>query len=278
MITEAEKADRYAVVGHPVQHSRSPMIHQLFARQTGEELTYELIDASPEDFEIAIRGFGAAGGKGLNITVPHKAAAFEITTECSAEAKRANAVNTLSFQAGGAIRGDNTDGSGFYRDLSVNQGQIVADKRVLIMGAGGATRGILSPLLDALPASILIANRTVARAELLVEQFTHGGLLAACEFGALEAYDPFDIVINATSAGTRGESLPFPENCVGPSSFCYDLAYGLNGTPFVSWARARGVAKAVQGWGMLVEQAAESFNIWRGIRPDTAAILSKMAV
>jgi shikimate dehydrogenase len=278
MITEAEKTDRYAVVGHPVQHSRSPMIHQLFARQTGEKLSYELIDASPSDFEVAIRGFGAAGGKGLNITVPHKQAAFELATECSIEAGRANAVNTLSFKAGGAIHGDNTDGSGFYRDLSVNQAQTVADKRVLILGAGGATRGILAPLLDAQATSILIANRTVARAELLVEQFDGDKQLAACEFGALEAQQPFDIVINATSAGMRGESLPFPEHCVGPMSFCYDLAYGLKGTPFVSWARGQGVAKAVQGWGMLVEQAAESFYIWRGVRPDTAAILAKIAV
>jgi shikimate dehydrogenase len=254
------------------------MIHQLFARQTGEDMTYELLDAAPEDFEIAVRGFGAAGGKGLNITVPHKQAAFELCTERGQAADRAGAVNTLSFLTGGAIRGDNTDGIGFMRDLTVNQAQEIAGKRILILGAGGATRGILAPLLDAMPAEIVLANRTLERAEALVERFDATADLSACRFEDLSGKEPFDIVVNATSAGVRGEDPPFPPSCVSSVSFCYDLAYGLKGTPFVAWAHKHGALSAVQGWGMLVEQAAESFEIWRGIRPDTAEILSKMAI
>jgi len=270
------KTDRYAVVGHPVRHSRSPMIHQLFARQTGQNISYETIDASAAEFEVAVRGFGAAGGKGLNITLPHKERAFELATDCSAPASRACAVNTLTFKTGGVIRGDNTDGSGFLRDITVNQGQDVGGKRVLIFGAGGATRGILAPLLDAQPASIVLANRTVERAAALIGQFASPDELSSCALADLPELGPFDIVVNATSAGVRGENLPFPESCLASTSFCYDLAYGLGGTPFVTWARDHGAGAAVQGWGMLVEQAAESFQIWRGVRPETQPILAKM--
>ena len=278
MTTNGPTGDRYAVVGHPVQHSRSPMIHQLFARQTGEDLVYERIDVSPEDLEVTVRGFGAAGGKGLNVTAPHKQAVFELTTERAEAANRAGAVNTLTFLPGGGMRGDNTDGVGFMQDLTVNHEQEIAAKRVLILGAGGATRGILAPLLDAKPAEVVLANRTLARANALVEQFEASGEFRACEFVDLEGQDPFDLVINATSAGRSGESPPFPTSCVGSVSFCYDLAYGLKGTPFVAWARKHGAREAVQGWGMLVEQAAESYQIWRGMRPDTAEILEKLKI
>ncbi len=278
MAETESKADRYAVVGHPVEHSRSPMIHQFFARQTGENMTYELLGASPEEFEIAVRGFGAAGGKGLNVTVPHKQAAFSLATERGVAAERARAVNTLTFKPGGAIRGDNTDGIGFMRDLTTNQKQDIAAKRVLILGAGGATRGILAPLLDAEPAAIMLANRTLERAEELVEEFQTDRNLTACRFDDLDDSVPFDLVVNATSAGVCGENPPFPPSCVGSVSFCYDLAYGLKGTPFVAWARKHGARKAVQGWGMLVEQAAESFQIWRGKRPDIGEILAKLTV
>ncbi|HJP36268.1 MAG TPA: shikimate dehydrogenase, partial [Gammaproteobacteria bacterium] len=232
MAETESKADRYAVVGHPVEHSRSPMIHQFFARQTGENMTYELLGASPEEFEIAVRGFGAAGGKGLNVTVPHKQAAFSLATERGVAAERARAVNTLTFKPGGAIRGDNTDGIGFMRDLTTNQKQDIAAKRVLILGAGGATRGILAPLLDAEPAAIMLANRTLERAEELVEEFQTDRNLTACRFDDLDDSVPFDLVVNATSAGVCGENPPFPPSCVGSVSFCYDLAYGLKGTPF----------------------------------------------
>ena len=278
MTANEPTGDRYAVVGHPVQHSRSPMIHQLFARQTGEDLVYERIDVSPEDLEVTVRGFGAAGGKGLNVTAPHKQAVFELTTERAEAANRAGAVNTLTFLPGGGMRGDNTDGVGFMQDLTVNHEQEIAAKRVLILGAGGATRGILAPLLDAKPAEVVLANRTLARANALVEQFEASGEFRACEFVDLEGQDPFDLVINATSAGRSGESPPFPTSCVGSVSFCYDLAYGLKGTPFVAWARKHGAREAVQGWGMLVEQAAESYQIWRGMRPDTAEILEKLKI
>ncbi len=254
------------------------MIHQLFARQTGEDLVYERIDVSPEDLEVTVRGFGAAGGKGLNVTAPHKQAVFELTTERAEAANRAGAVNTLTFLPGGGMRGDNTDGVGFMQDLTINHEQEIAAKRVLILGAGGATRGILAPLLDAKPAEVVLANRTLARANALVEQFKESGEFRACEFDDLEDQDPFDLVINATSAGTSGESPPFPTSCVGSVSFCYDLAYGLKGTPFVAWARKHGAREAVQGWGMLVEQAAESYQIWRGMRPDTAEILEKLTI
>ncbi len=276
MAANGPKADRYAVVGHPVQHSRSPLIHQLFARQTGENITYELIDAAPEDLEVAVRGFGAAGGKGLNVTAPHKQAAFKISTQLGHAAACARAVNTMTFLPGGEIRGDNTDGIGFMLDLTVNHEQDVTGNRVLILGAGGATRGILAPLLDAEPAEVVLANRTLERAAALVEQFEASGKFTACRFADLENQEPFDLIINATSAGTRGESPPFPPSCVGSASFCYDLAYGLKGTPFVAWARKHGAREAVQGWGMLVEQAAESYQIWRGMRPDTEPILAKL--
>lgn len=268
--------DRYALVGHPVEHSRSPLIHRLFAEQTGERISYELIDATPEQLETAVLGFRAAGGKGMNVTVPHKEAACTLATQLGPAAATARAVNTLSF-ANGRIRGDNTDGIGFMRDLTANQGQQVAGARVLILGAGGAARGILGPLLEARPKSLTLANRTAARAETLSRQFAEHGGIEVCEFNQLVDRGAFDIVINATSAGLHGEQPPFPTSLVTAGTFCYDLAYSLKPTPFVAWALAHGATRAVQGWGMLIEQAAESFTIWRGVRPATAAILRQLA-
>jgi len=269
--------DRYAVIGYPVEHSRSPMIHQVFARQTGENLSYELLPATPEDFETAVRGFAAAGGKGLNVTVPHKEAAFEIAKELGPEAQRARAVNTLSLRSPARIRGDNTDGVGFLRDLTQNNEVSLERKRVLVLGAGGATRGILAPLLDADLTELVLANRTVERASGLVELFDAAERLSVCSFDELGDHKPFDIVVNATSAGLRGERPPFPASCLDPGTFCYDLTYSLKQTPFVQWAQDHGAGKAVQGWGMLIEQAAESFSIWRGIRPDTAPLIRQHA-
>lgn len=274
-MNEQTPADRYALVGHPVGHSRSPLIHQLFARQTGEQLTYELVDAPMAELETAIRGFQAAGGKGMNVTVPHKEAAYGLADELGEEAAAAHAVNTLSFN-GRRIRGDNTDGIGLLRDLTANQEQTVAGRRVLILGAGGATRGILAPLLAERPATLLVANRTPERAEQLAEIFAAHGSVATCSFEELEPLEAFDIVVNATSAGLDGEQPPFPGSLVGEATFCYDLAYSLKGTPFVEWAQSHGAGRAVQGWGMLVEQAAESFRIWRGVMPDTAPILAQL--
>jgi shikimate dehydrogenase len=267
--------DRYALVGHPVEHSRSPLIHRLFAEQTGARISYGLIDATPEQLETAVLGFQAAGGKGMNVTVPHKEAAFALATKVGAAAATAKAVNTLSFTNGG-IRGDNTDGIGFMRDLADNQAQQVAGARVLILGAGGAARGIIGPLLEAGPKSLTLANRTAERAERLSREFADHGGIDVCRFDELLGRGAFDIVINATSAGLHGEQPPFPASLVAADTFCYDLAYSLKPTPFVAWAREHGADRAVQGWGMLVEQAAESFAIWRGVRPDTAPILRQL--
>ncbi len=277
MTTSESEPDRYALVGHPVEHSRSPLIHRLFASQTGQNMSYELIDAAPQSFETAVRGFAAAGGKGMNVTVPHKEAAFAIVDERSDAADRAGAVNTITFEHG-RIRGDNTDGIGFIRDVRVNQRQTIEGRRVLILGAGGAARGIVAPLLECRPLELVIANRTIERARVLARQFPAAGEVYAMTFDQLAALESFDIAINATSAGLRGETPPFPATLVGADTFCYDLVYSVNATPFVAWARQLGAARAVQGWGMLVEQAAESFWIWRGVRPDTAPILKQLVV
>lgn len=267
--------DRYALVGYPVAHSRSPLIHQLFARQTGQNITYELIEAAPEVFETAVLGFRAAGGKGMNVTVPHKEAAYKIASRLGDEAAQARAVNTLTF-TNGAIRGDNTDGIGFMRDLTVNHAQRIDGARVVVLGAGGAARGILGPMLRDDPQLLLLANRTEERARKLKEEFAGYDRLDVCSFDELEGRGVFDRVVNATSAGLRGEQPPFPDSIVGPQSFCYDLAYSLKPTPFVTWAKEHGAGRAVQGWGMLIEQAAESFLLWRGVRPDTAPILRRL--
>ena len=267
--------DRYALVGHPVAHSRSPLIHQLFARQTGENLTYELIDAEPEQFETAVLGFSAAGGRGMNVTVPYKEDAFRLCKTHGAEAKAAGAVNTITFRTAG-LHGDNTDGTGFIRDLCTNQGQEIAGRRLLILGAGGAARGIIGPILVREPAALVVANRTIERAIALLEFFDSPEEFSICSFDELEDVGQFDIVVNATSAGLKGEQPPFPTSLVGPTVFCYDMAYSLKPTPFVSWAQANGAVNAAQGWGMLVEQAADSFEIWRGKRPKTRQILRQL--
>jgi shikimate dehydrogenase len=267
--------DRYALIGHPVEHSRSPLIHSLFARQTGENMSYELLDAEPDSFETAVRAFGAAGGKGLNVTVPHKEAAYKLVDEISAPAEVAGAVNTIKFVRG-KIYGENTDGIGLIRDLVANQRHTLGGSRILVLGAGGAARGILAPLLAAKPGELVIANRTRERADALVEHLRSPPALRAVAFDALPDLPAFDLVLNATSAGLKGEDPPFPGSLIGPQSVCYDLVYSVNDTPFVVWARQHGASRAVQGWGMLIEQAAEAFFIWRGVRPDTKPILKQL--
>lgn len=268
-------ADRYAIVGYPVRQSHSPVIHQLFAEQTGENIRYELLEASPEDFEVAVRGFKAAGGKGLNITVPHKEKALELAVDASEAARSAQAANTLDF-SGGAITAHNTDGSGFLRDLQSNLGVDPADKHVLILGAGGAARGIIAPLAHAGVRKLTIANRTEERARRLQQHFSKVADFDICTFADLGVLASPDIVVNATSAGVKGESVPFPSTLFAAHSFSYDLSYSLSDTPFVMLARNSGAGHAVQGWGMLIEQAADSFEIWRGIRPDTGPVLEKL--
>ncbi len=264
-------------MGYPVAHSRSPTIHRLFAAQTGEAIRYELLEVAPNDLETAIRQFQATGGKGLNITVPHKEAVVRLVDHLSDRAQLAGAANTLSFEAG-QVLGDNTDGIGLIKDLTSNLHIPIEDARILILGAGGATRGIVGPLLDMRPAELWIANRTLDKAEALLERFGHLGNLAVCGFDAVPAAEKFDLLVNATSASLSGELPPYPETAIGSETICYDLAYALQSTPFCAWSRACGAAKAIMGWGMLVEQAAESFHIWRGIRPDTGPVLKQLAV
>ena len=273
-MTNKTAPDRYALVGHPVDHSRSPLIHTVFARQTGQRLTYELIDAEPPAFETAVRGFGAAGGKGMNVTVPHKEAAFALCKRSSEAATAAGAVNTISI-ADGVLSGHNTDGIGLIRDLTVNLHQSLAGARIVVLGAGGAARGIIGPLLKESPSELTVANRNKERADELVAKLG-GTSIAARSFAELADLAPADFLINATSAGLKGEAPPFPASLVGPQTFCYDLVYGSNDTPFVVWAKTHGAARAVHGWGMLVEQAAESFAIWRGVRPDTKPLLKQI--
>jgi shikimate dehydrogenase len=269
--------DRYGVMGYPVSHSRSPVIHRLFALQTEQDLQYELLQVTPEKLETAIRQFQRTGGKGLNITVPHKSAVARLVDHKSERAATAGAVNTLSFR-GGEIYGENTDGIGLLRDLAVNLGINLEDKNILILGAGGATRGIVGPLLEMNPSSLRIANRTLGKAQTLADHFERFGPVTACRFNVVPTSEPYDLVINATSAGLRGDTPPYPAEAVTDQTYCYDLSYGLAATPFSVWARDQGAAQSVMGWGMLVEQAAESFNIWRGIRPDTAPILKQMHI
>lgn len=277
MVTETTVIDRYGVMGYPVSHSRSPLIHRLFALQTGHHLQYELLQVTPEKLETAIRQFRSTGGKGLNITVPHKNEVTKLVDRLSDRASTAGAANTLAFRDG-EIMGDNTDGIGLLRDLVANLGVTIEGARILVLGAGGATRGIVAPLLEMRPASLCIANRTLTRAQTLVERFEDLGPISACRFNEVSVSEPYDLIINATSAGLAGETPPYPGDAVSASSFCYDLSYGLSPTPFSVWAREHGAAESVMGWGMLVEQAAESFHIWRGIRPDTEQVLAQMTI
>lgn len=269
--------DRYGVMGYPISHSRSPVIHRLFALQTGQNLQYELLQVAPEKLETAVRQFQRTGGKGLNITVPHKTQVTRLVDQMSERASTAGAVNTLAFR-GGEIYGDNTDGIGLLRDLGVNLGLTLEDARILILGAGGATRGIVGPLLEMQPRSLVIANRSIDKAQALVQHFQSQGPVSACRFNVVPVTHTYDLVINATSAGLQGAAPPYPAAAITENTFCYDLSYGLNPTPFSVWAREQGAAKSVMGWGMLVEQAAESFKLWRGIRPDTAPVLKQMHI
>jgi shikimate dehydrogenase len=267
--------DRFAVIGHPISHSRSPFIHARFAAQTGQQLSYSTIDAAPEQFADTVQTFFAQGGKGLNVTVPHKETAAKLVHELTPRARRAGAINTIALRKGGGLLGDNTDGAGLARDLANNHGISVAGRRVLLLGAGGAVRGVLAPLLGLKPSQLTIVNRTVQRARELAAQFSDLGDLQAVGYGDLENI-PFDLVINATAASLAGELPALPAGIVNKDSICYDLAYARDETPFVRWAQDRGVARAMDGLGMLVEQAAESFYLWRSVRPDTASVLSEL--
>lgn len=269
--------DRYGIIGYPVSHSRSPVIHRLFALQTNQNLQYELIEVAPGKLDTVVRQFQRTGGKGLNITLPYKSEVIDLVDHLSERAQNAGAINTLIFRKN-EIFGDNTDGIGLMRDLLVNLGLKLADVNILILGAGGATRGIVGPLLDAKPKSITIANRTMSKARVLAEHFSTSGPVTACQFREVRPSSSYDLVINATSAGVKGEVPSYPESAITDRTFCYDLSYGINPTPFCDWAVKKGATRSVMGWGMLVEQAAESFHLWRGIMPDTRSVLKQIAV
>ncbi len=268
--------DRYAVIGNPIGHSLSPRIHQAFARQTGEPVEYGRILGDPDHFEEDVRRFFAEGGKGLNVTVPFKERAWKLADRLAERAQRARAVNTLALEADGSLLGENTDGVGLVRDLAVNHGFRFAGKRLLLLGAGGATRGVVWPLLEQRPAGLVIANRTAARAEVLAQEIREqGGVVQGCGLEAL-AGRRFDLIVNGTAAGLKGEIPAIPADCLTPGGWVYDMMYSTEPTAFVRWGQAHGAGKALDGLGMLVEQAAESFRIWRGVRPETAAVIGML--
>lgn len=267
--------DRYAVIGNPIGHSKSPQIHDAFARATGEDIAYEAIEGAPGAFARIASAFRAAGGRGMNVTAPFKLDAFAFADERSERATLAGAANTLSFTASGVLA-DNFDGIALVRDLRDNLDCRLEGARILVLGAGGAARGLLRPLVDARPAEVMIVNRTVPRARDVAgrvpgDVVRHGGY---DEIGP----DAFDVVVNATSASVHGELPPIPRTVFAAGGTAYDLAYGIGLTPFLALARETGVRRLADGVGMLVEQAAESFAWWRGVRPDTRAIIAHLTV
>ncbi len=269
-------SDSYALFGFPVHHSWSPFIHGLFARQTGQDMVYRLQESAPEQFRHdVLEFFFEQGGRGANFTLPHKRIAADLVNELTPRAQRADAVNTIARRDGELI-GDNTDGVGLLTDLTQNLGVRFATPRILLLGAGGAARGTLGPLLELQPATLVIANRTAERAVELADEFAQFGSVSGAAFDAIEPLAPFDLVINATSASLKGEVPPIPARAVGDETTCYDMAYGVGETPFTRWAIDHGAAVVAQGWGMLVEQAAEAFHLWRGVRPDTPPVLAAL--
>ena len=271
--------DRYAVIGNPIAHSKSPEIHAAFARQTGQDMSYERLLAPLDGFAATTMRFAREGGRGANVTVPFKLEAFALARERSARAEHAGACNTLAWR-GTHWYGDNTDGVGLVRDLTVNLGVELAGRDVLVLGAGGAGHGILGPLLATGPRSLAISNRTAARADELARLLAADGPIVARAFGELGG-ERFDLVIDATSArltsagdGDAAAALPWPETIFAPGALAYDLKYATEPTVFVHWARRHGAARAVDGLGMLIEQAAESFLLWRGVRPHTAPLFA----
>lgn len=266
---------RFAVFGNPIKHSRSPFIHAAFARQCNVSLEYRALRVELGDFERAARAFFAAGGAGLNVTVPFKEEACALADSLSRRAQQAGAVNTLWPDDSGALCGDTTDGVGLVRDMVANLGWQLQGMRVLINGAGGAVRGILEPLLRESPAEIHIVNRTVSRAETLAEAFSGLGTLTAGGLDGLAGRE-FDLIINASSAGLAGEAPPLPAKLLTERSCCYDLLYGAEPTPFMRWAAHHAAWAVSDGLGMLVEQAAEAFYVWHRARPETQPVIHEL--
>ena len=269
-----KKIDDYAVMGNPIAHSKSPSIHTLFAEQTQQSILYTAIHVDIEGFKQAVGNFAAAGGKGLNITVPFKQEAWELVNERSERAERAGAVNTIKID-GDKLFGDNTDGVGLVNDLTINHNIELKNKNILLMGAGGAARGVLIPLLKQNPSFLFIANRTPDKAKDLALDFSDAGNM---EGGGYEHIPDkkFDIVINATAASLQGDLPPLPDTLLNDNASCYDMMYGTKPTPFMLWAKQHKALKTLDGLGMLVEQAAESFSIWRGVKPETKSVIETL--
>lgn len=265
--------DQYAVFGHPIKHSKSPRIHTLFAEQTQQTLNYSAQEVPAESFDFAVSEFFKQGGKGLNCTVPLKQLAWQRADILSERAQFSKAVNTLVLQENGHLLGDNTDGIGLVADLTINHATSLLNSRILILGAGGASRGIIGPLMEKSPAHIVIANRTVEKAITLSHEFSQLGEIKGCAYNEIKNNE-FDLILNATSASLTGELPPLTDNLLAKNGSCYDLAYGNQPTAFVKWGLAHQAEKSLDGLGMLVEQAAEAFFIWRGVRPETKEIIA----
>ena len=265
--------DSYCVFGNPIGHSKSPLIHAAFARQTGEDISYVARLAPHAGFAESVKDFIAAGGRGANVTIPFKEEAYRLADHLTPRAKLAGAVNTLSFNE--TVIGDNTDGAGLLRDITINLNHPVAGKRILLLGAGGAARGAIGPLLEQGPATLVIANRTAQKARDLAEHFATLGNVSGGAYSALSG-QIFDIVINATSASLGGELPPLPAGLFARSSLAYEMMYGRGDTPFLLYAREEGATRLSDGLGMLVEQAAEAFYLWRGVRPDAAPVMASL--
>lgn len=268
--------DRYAVIGNPISHTKSPLIHGSFARQTGQQLEYGAIEGPLGGLRQAVLDFRAQGGRGMNVTAPFKLDAFGLATDRLERAELAGATNALKFE-GERILADNFDGVGLVNDIQRNLGCALAGKRVLLLGAGGAARGALLPFLAQRPAELVIANRTTARATELATRFAAAGRVIGCGYADL-AGETFDVVVNATSASLKAELPPLPAEAFTRCVLAYELAYGKGLTPFLRLARGAGVERLADGVGMLVEQAAEAFVWWRGVRPDTAALIAQLTV
>jgi len=267
--------DRYAVIGNPIEHSKSPLIHQAFAAQTGEQLEYIRLLGEPGHFAKNVADFLATGGRGLNVTVPFKEDAWQLVDDLSPRAESAQAVNTIIQLQDGQLRGDNTDGIGLVRDLQENQGATLTGSRILLLGAGGAARGVLRPLLETGPKQLVIANRTASKATALASDLAPLGPIEGCSFNDLKG-KRFNLIINATAASLTNRVPDIPDELLEKEGWCYDMMYGDKPTAFMHWGLAQGAVKVIDGLGMLVEQAAESFYLWRGIRPDTASVMKSM--
>lgn len=266
--------DLYSVMGNPIGHSKSPQIHTAFAAQLQDDILYTAQLVPVQGFAEAAGRFFAHGGAGLNVTVPFKEDAYRFADDYTERAQRAQAVNTLKRMEDGTILADNTDGVGLVRDLMVNHQVELAGKRLLLLGAGGAVRGVLQPLLEQQPAELVIANRTVSKAEALAQDFADLGNISGCGFAAVEG--AFDVIINGTSASLSGELPPVPVSALTPATVCYDMMYGNSLTVFNQWAQDNGVTTTIDGLGMLVEQAAEAFVLWRGQRPQTHQVIASL--